>query len=278
MIDLHTHTLASDGSLTPTELYLRAERLGLDAIALTDHNSSSGLCEFLNAARGGQVRAIAGVEFSTDHLGHDLHIIALDLDIKYFPVVTDMMDEYQRLKTESNIELVRKLRAGGYDISYEELVRERGDGKINRGIIGTALVDKGYFSSVPESFEKVLGFDRGFYTPPRRISSLDAIRLIKSWGAIAIWAHPFLNFNEEQVRKFLELALPCGLDAMEVFYPTYDELTTSLALSLTREYGILPSGGSDFHGKVKPDIELGVGRGDLNIPISVLDDLLSLKK
>ena len=156
LCDLHTHSTSSDGSLTPTELLRAAESIGLDAIALCDHNTVAGLPEFLQAAEGSSVEAIPGCEFSSDYMGIDLHIIGLFIPEDQFGRVTAMLQETQQCKERSNLDLVARLAEDGYVIDYPALREQAGDGFINRANIARELVKEGYVPSVRDAFSQLL--------------------------------------------------------------------------------------------------------------------------
>lgn len=274
MCDLHTHSTSSDGSLTPTELLRAAEAIGLDAIALCDHNTVAGLPEFLKAAEGSPVEAIPGCEFSSDYMGIDLHIIGLFIPENQYGRITAMLAETQQNKERSNLDLVARLAKDGYVIDYPALRAEAGDGFINRANIAQALVAKGYVPSVKDAFSQLLSAKGKYYTPPKRLGSFEVIDFIKSIGAVAILAHPFLNLKEEsQLRAFLDEAVKHGLDAMETIYTAYSDETTALAKQIAAEYSLKESGGSDFHGNAKPATALGIGKGNLKVPTEILRKL-----
>ena len=272
--DLHTHSTYSDGTLTPAQLLSAAEEAGLCAVALTDHNTVSGLPAFMEAAKQSTVEAVCGSEFSTDYQGTELHILGLYLRPEHFDAITDLMEDAQRRKEESNRALVEALNRAGYALDYESIKTRSPSGMINRAHIAMALTEQGYTADRQEAFSKLLSPKCGYYQPPQRIDAFDMIRKIKEMGAVAVLAHPFLSIKEEAVlRTFLSTAVEAGLDGMEVYYSTFDEEQTQKALELTKEFGILPSGGSDFHGGNKPDIQLGKGRGALSVPMTLLEEL-----
>lgn len=264
--DLHTHSTYSDGTLTPRELVEAAVEAGLCAVALTDHNNVSGLPEFFAAAAGRAIEPIGGVELSTDYDGTELHLLGLLLDAQYFDEINAGMLDYKVRKEESNLRLTDALRRAGYDIDYAAVRDRTPDGQVNRALIGAALVEKGYVSSIKEAFEKLLSEKRGYYVPPKRISVFDAIEYLHTVGAVTILAHPLLNLTAEELEQFLPQAKAAGLDGMETRYSTYDAAESAAALQLAQRYGLLESGGSDFHGANKPDIALGRGRGALFVP------------
>lgn len=277
MCDLHTHSTASDGSLTPTELIRAAEAIGLDAIALCDHNTVSGLREFLQAAENSSVTAIPGCEFSSDYMGIDLHIIGLFIPETQYDRITAVLTQTQVEKERSNLDLVANLAKDGYVIDYPALRAQAGDGFINRANIASALVEKGYVPSVKDAFSQLLSPKGKHYNPPKRMDTFEVIDFIKSIGAVAILAHPFLNLKEEaQLRAFLDEAVKHGLDAMETIYTAYSPETTVLAKQIAAEYSLLESGGSDFHGAAKPATALGTGKGNLKVPTEILHKLQAL--
>lgn len=278
--DMHMHSIFSDGTDTPTQLIEKAEHLGLSAVALCDHNTVSGLPEFLKAAEGKCVTAVPGVEFSTAYKERELHILALFIKEKFYEDIMNLVSEADQRKEESNIDLIHNLNQAGYKLDYEKIKSERPDGRVNRAHIAAALTEAGYVSSIEEAFQNILAKKHGYYHPPKRLDALEIIRYIKSIGAVAVWAHPFFNLKEKQVREFLNDAKPCGLDGMETIYSTYSDEETKLAISIAKEYVLLQSGGSDYHGNNKPNIQIGIGRGSLRIPnifFKEMEKLVNLK-
>ena len=272
--DLHTHSHFSDGTYSPAELVKEAEAKGLSAIMLCDHNTVDGLGEFFAAAKDSVVEAIGGVEFSTDYGDVELHIIGMFIKPEHFDAVDSRVTELRRRKEESNVTLVQNLAKDGYDIDYDE-IKAATPGIVNRAHIAAKLTEKGYTGSIKEAFATLLAKDGKYFVQPRRLDVFETIEFIKSIGAVAVLAHPFLNLSESELREFLPEAIRHGLDGMEVLYSTYDSETTALSVSIAREYGLAESGGSDFHGARKPDIELGTGRGDLGVPDTFLQNLRS---
>lgn len=266
--DLHTHSIFSDGTDTPEALVRQAEALGLDALALTDHNTIAGLPRFLAAAEGSSVEAVPGIEFSAEYRGGDLHILALFVRREHFDAVSDLVALPDRWKRESNLDLAEKLTRAGFPIDYAALEAATPGGHVNRAHFGRELVRLGYADTVEEAFQKFLKACCGFYTPPRRLDALETVAFIRSIGAVCVLAHPWLNLKtREALEEFLTQAVPAGLDGMEVRYSKFSQEESNLGLEITKKYGILPSGGSDYHGKaVKPDISMGTGRGNLEVP------------
>lgn len=254
--DLHTHSVYSDGTWTPRQLLEAAAKEAL-TIALTDHNTVSGLPEFMEIAAELGIEAVPGTEFSTDYQGKELHIVALFLRPEHYAAVRDYVAEGDRLKDQSNRDLICRLQAAGYAIDYQQILDKTPDGRVNRALIGAELVEKGYVATVKEAFATLLKEKHGFYVPPKRPDAYDTIAFIRTLGAVPVLAHPYLSMEPEMVEAFLPEAVARGLLAMETRYTTYDAPTTALAQQVAARFGLLESGGSDFHGAVKPNNPLG---------------------
>ncbi len=276
--DLHTHSIFSDGTASPTEIVENALQLRLSAVALTDHNTIAGLPEFLSAAQKYNasskypIEAISGIEISTGHNNKELHIVGLFLQPAYFSTVTDFLSNINRQKEESNRNLIHALNQAGYHISYDELQAHH-QGNINRAVIASELMKKGYIYNVKEAFKWLLTPASGYYVPPKRLSSLEAISFLHSIHAVPVLAHPFSDLTQSELCAFLPEAKKAGLVAMETHYANYTKEITGIATKIAKDFGILESGGSDYHGKNKPDIFLGVGKSSLKVPYSFVQNL-----
>ncbi len=271
--DLHLHSSCSDGTLAPRELVAMAREAGLSPVALTDHNTVRGLGEFLAEAEKQGVEALAGIEFSVNYHGRELHLLALGVDEKYFVEIEEMMDNYLKIRERTNREMVEALRGGGYLIDYDEIYAKSGNGYVNRAHIARELTEKGYTTSVRAAFDTLLRKDGPYFRPRIYPDVFDMIEYIGRIGAVSILAHPFLQFDEEGLREFLTEAKGRGLCGMETVYTEYSEEQTALAKAIAKEFGLLESGGSDFHGSTKPDVAFGVGFGNLRIPTSFAEKI-----
>lgn len=274
--DLHTHSHFSDGSYSPAWLIARAKESGL-AIALTDHNTVAGLPEFLTEADKQGVRAIPGIEFSTVCHGTELHLVGLFIEPEYYGYLEAVAGDFHRRKAEANREMVRRLNAAGYAIDYDTLVARSLTGHINRAHMATALVEQGYVSCPQEAFDRLLDESLPFYVSCERLETAEAVRILRSISAVPILAHPLQELTEEELRAILPELKEAGLMGLETHHSSYDDISIEKATAIAREFGLLPSGGSDFHGRAKPDIRLGVGKGNLHIPLSFLDTLEEAK-
>jgi len=268
--DLHTHSHYSDGTASPREIIAQAASLGLAAVALTDHNTVAGLPDFLQAAAAQGVRAIPGVEISTGYDGRELHIVGLFIAPEAYDRITDFLSVINIRKEASNRQLIDALAGIGFPLDYEA-IRERHKGNINRAVIAAEMLEKGYISEINAAFKGVLSARSGVYVPPERIPAFEAIAFLRSIGAVPVVAHPYLNMTQEKLEVFLPEAQKHGLVAMETRYSTYTPETTEAAIRTAARFGLLESGGSDYHGTNKPDIALGSGRGNLCVPAGLAD-------
>ena len=272
--DLHTHSTYSDGTCTPAEIIAQAETIGLSAVALTDHNTVAGLPDFMAAAQNSSVEAVPGVEISCQYGDTELHLVGLYLPMENLDVITVYLESLNRKKEESNRQLIRNLNQAGYLLDYDEILQAHPDGTVNRAVIATTMLEKGYVSSINEAFDGVLSVKAGFYVPPQRLTFFNAIALLRYVEAVPVLAHPFLNLKtEESLRTCLQEAVPKGLVAMETMYSSYSPETEAAAQRIAKEFGLLESGGSDFHGQTKPHISLGFGKGNLSVPFSFAEVL-----
>lgn len=273
--DLHAHSVFSDGTYTPSELIAEAKCLDL-IIALTDHNTAAGLPEFMDAAREQGVTAVPGVEFSTEYQGKELHLLGLFVLPEHYAAVERMVKEQHVLKEISNMELVERLNQAGYLIDYAKVKGRNPNGNANRAHVAAELMEHGYVTSIREAFDTILSDEGGFYVAPSRLALTDVIQDLRRIGVLPVLAHPLQELTEPELRELLPHAIEAGLVGMETMHSSYSVETISLAEKIAAEFHLLPSGGSDFHGSVKPDISLGTGRGGLRISSKIYSDLSAL--
>lgn len=283
--DLHTHSNYSDGSLPPAELVRMAEYKGLSALALTDHNTAAGLPEFMKAGESSKVITVAGCEFSTEYTlcaddgesrVQELHIVGLFFDESVWGSVEEYVSEHMKNKKISNQNMIKRLQDAGYDITYDEVSAITDAGEFNRAHIARILCRKGYIERPADAFEELLKEGCGFYIPPKRPDVFETIKFIKKNGAVSVLAHPFLELSADELRCFLRAAKPAGLDAIETNYSKFDDEIIKQACAIAGEMELARSGGSDFHGDAKPDVEMGTGRGSLEVPFDYYEDLRSI--
>lgn len=272
LCDLHTHSIFSDGSCTPEEIIAQARELDL-VVALTDHNTVSGLPAFLEAAREQGVTAVPGIEFSTGHQGKELHLVGLFIGEAHYDTLERVAKEFHVLKEIRNMEMVERLNEAGYHIDYFDVKRRNPDGNANRAHVAAELMEHGYVSSITEAFSTLLAEGSGFYVPAERLATAEGIRLLRRIRAVPVLAHPLQDLTPEALRSILPELVEAGLLAMETRHSSYDPEQMATADAIAAEFGLLASGGSDFHGSNKPDIRLGSGKDNLAIPRGIYEDL-----
>ncbi|MEW6735297.1 MAG: PHP domain-containing protein [Acidobacteriota bacterium] len=272
MIDLHTHTTASDGSLTPRELVMRAARQGVRALAVTDHDTLDGLAEAMAAGREFGVEIVPGLEISAEFSTGTMHIlgyyIALDA-----PVLSSQLAQLRDARNQRNPRIVAKLQALGFDITLDEVEAKAGGVVIGRPHFARVMVEKGYVATAQEAFDRFLAKGAAAYVDKARLEPSAAIEAIRGAGGVAVLAHPYQlrTRDEAELNKIVASLKEAGLDGMEVIYSRHSATQIEQYQRLASHYELLITGGSDFHGITKPDIEVGVGLGELNIPAELLD-------
>lgn len=274
-IDLHTHSTASDGTCTPTEIIKLSEQQNIGAVALTDHDTVAGLDEFIDAAAKSSVIAVPGVEISTTFERREVHIVGLFIKHKSNKL-NAFLKEIQQGRHVRNQHIIAKLQSRGYDITLEEAAAHADGDIVGRPHIARTLLKKGEFASMEEVFEKLLKRGRPGYAPRPMTSPVEAIAQIHAANGIAVWAHPiFRQINEYQwCRKAIKYLLKRhGLDAIEVYYSSFNHEQSSALLAYAEEFELARSGGSDFHGD-SHDAKLGIGNGGLHVPFEFYEELL----
>ena len=272
--DLHSHSVFSDGTYTPEEIIAEAKRLDL-IVALTDHNTAAGLPDFMAAAREQGVTAVPGVEFTTEYNGKELHLLGLFILPEHYAAVERMAKEQHVLKEINNMEMVERLNQAGYLIDYAKVKGRNPTGNANRAHVAAELLEQGYVAAIAEAFDTLLGPASGFYVPPQQLQMLDVIRDLRRIGILPVLAHPLQELTEAELKDLLPVAIEAGLVGMETMHSSYTPEVICLAEKIASQFRLLPSGGSDFHGSVKPDISLGTGKGWLQIPTTIYSDLLA---
>lgn len=275
MIDLHCHSTFSDGTYTPSQLIQMACQKKMTALALTDHDTIDGIDEFLQAAQATNVCAIPGIEFSTSWYGASLHIVGLFID-HHHPALKAKLTELINSRHHRNLKIIERLQELGCEITFEEVQAETQGKSIGRPHIARVLVRKGYCNSIQETFNKYIGQKQKAYVRRFLPMPSEMIELIHEIGGVAIWAHPLSHGKKSlsRTRSIVSRLQTSHLDGIECFYADYKDLQTQLAKDVANEFGLLYSGGSDFHGENIPDLELGIGYGNLNISDQLLPPII----
>jgi len=280
-IDLHIHSSASDGTVAPGELPALAAAANLTAAALTDHDTVDGLDDFLACQnRFPQVELIPGVELSSRIGAREIHIVGLYIDY-HNSFLQDFLQQMRRSRIERATLMQAKLRSLGYEITWDDLLAiGMSDSVPGRPHFAQVLVKKYNFPDHATVFERLLKRNAPGYVPRELPPPEAAIAAIKKAGGIAVWAHLFSSRNNENnfVRRTLPALKNAGLDALEAYYSEYTPTQTANALRIANEFSLQLTGGSDFHGTLHPDVQLGCGRGNLLVPDELLDPLHRLKE
>jgi 3',5'-nucleoside bisphosphate phosphatase len=274
MIDLHAHTTASDGSLTPTELVALARETGLSALGVTDHDTVGGLPEAVDAARAAGLELVPGVELSVDYPHGQFHLLGYFVDFTSRTLL-DRLQYLQDYRFRRNEKMVELMQQHGLPITLEDIAREAGGKVIGRPHMALALMRKGVVSSTQEAFDQYLADGKPCHLPKVKLLPADAIALLHSAGAVTVLAHPkYLRVEDpDALRTELASFKEQGLDGIEVYYSQHSEAETALYMEIARELRFVISGGSDFHGRSKPTVKLGVVYQGDGVPDQVLEAL-----
>jgi len=273
LIDLHSHTYESDGSCSPSELIEEAVRAQVDILGITDHDTFTGYDQALPAGRHAGVELVCGIELSTKLHGRAVHLLGYFLNQDGLSPFRDWVLELQASRRERNVRLVARLRELGFDINLEE-VEARGRGMTGRPHFAQVMVAKGYVRDLRQAFDDYLDESAIAYVYRQEPQFNEGVERIRNAGGIASLAHP-VRVNGDLPTLMPELC-GWGLNALEAYHSDHSPADTQLYLELARKYGLLVTGGSDFHGAVKPGVKLGSGcDGNLQIPHDLLERLKS---
>lgn len=275
IIDLHVHSTYSDGSLTPEQLVTLAGQTGLSAFALTDHDTTDGIDSALQAAKNTGIEVIPGIEFSTRWQHRDIHVLGYFTDW-HAPSFQQKLHGFLDARNSRNQKMCERIRERtGFPISVEALTESFPDAVITRAHMAAWLVEQGYVPTRNIAFDKYLGDHASCFVPKEEVTPADAIRLILSHGGIPVLAHPLLYaLSRRQIPLLVGELKAEGLMGIEALYVLNRGSDESFVRSLAQKYDLLITGGSDFHGKNKPDIALGTGlKSNLSVPYRILEEL-----
>lgn len=271
-IDLHTHSTASDGSMLPAELVRYAKQKGLKAIAITDHDTTDGLYDAVQEGKKLGIEVISGIEISAD-FNPEMHILGYFLNGDYFGIA-EILADFRLKREERNPKIVRKLNDLGLKITMEEVLAKSSGGVTGRPHIAKVLIEKGYVGSMEEAFDRYLVSGRPAYFKKDKLNPHQCIIQINAAGGLPVLAHPiYLNMDYEQLDALLGELAEAGLKGIEAYYVDNTPEQTEMLLGLADRHSLLVTGGSDFHGSFKPDIDIGIGRGSLRVPYELLENM-----
>ena len=274
MIDLHTHTTFSDGSLTPTQLVEAAAAMGLTAVAVTDHDTVDGLPEALAAGERLGIEVVGGVEINLEHERVTMDMLGYFLGGCPSDELIRELAELRVYRDERNARIVERLAGLGFTLDAADLAAAAENGSVGRPHIGEALVRHGYVSSVSEAFALYLRRGAPAWVDRRRLTLGAAVRLLRASGGVPVLAHPgLIRTDGAGLDHLLRDAAKAGMVGLECYYPLHAETAVKAFLVLAGKYGLVATGGSDFHGSVKPNARLGVGPGGMAFPDELLTSL-----
>jgi 3',5'-nucleoside bisphosphate phosphatase len=281
-IDLHIHSTASDGTCTPSEILRMASEIGLEAISITDHDTLEGIRSALSGCDPAYPRLLTGVEISTRapqgfQVGGSLHIIGYGVDIDDQPLQL-ALGELQTARDARVPLIVKQLNAIGIPLSMTHVMAQAGEGSLGRPHIARALVEMGVAADIDDVFDRLLSKGRPGYVDKYRIPCRQAIDLIRQAGGVAVLAHPYLvpgGDQSDSLAKLLHALCDCGLEGIETYYPQHTPQAVALCLEMARRFDLLVTGGTDFHGDLSPDIQIGRGKDDMHIAFELYEALIA---
>jgi len=283
-IDLHIHSTASDGTFTPSEIIERALQLDLKAIAITDHDTIDGTKSVLSSGIPPAIDFLTGVEISSPpppsiQCSGNLHILGYDFDPDH-PGLNRMLKVVQQARLERNPKIIQCLSRLGFEISLAEVAESAGDKQIiGRPHIAMLMMKKGFVRSIQEAFERWIGTGKPAYVEKYAPDCQQVIGTIRSAGGISVLAHPgLLNIKDEnEFRHLMQKLKAMSLRGLEAYYSKHSPKLIAYYADFAREHGLLITGGSDFHGALKKDIEMGSGKGDLFVPYELYLQLIAAR-
>jgi predicted metal-dependent phosphoesterase TrpH len=267
--DLHVHTSESDGTLTPGQLVKQALSSGLSAIAIVDHDTVGAIAEALAAAQDTDLEVIPGIELTAQYEKQEIHILGYFLDCQN-KALLKQLSLLQLNRIERVHKIVKNLEEQGVKLNAQDVFDISGKGTVGRMHIAKALVKAGLVTTTAEAFRKYIGDKSPAYVLGFNLSPAEAINLIKEAGGVAVLAHPYMLHNDELINELVGW----GLQGIEVYYPEHSQSMVNFYLDLAKKLNLLVTGGSDFHGSVKPDIKLGM----IKIPIQLVEKLRQLSR
>jgi 3',5'-nucleoside bisphosphate phosphatase len=270
LIDLHSHTDQSDGSLSPAGLIDEARACGVEVLGITDHDTFVGYDQAVPLARDAGVELLCGIELSTKLDGHSVHLLGYFFQPEKLAILRDWVVEMQAARRDRNVRLAERLRELGMDITIEE-AEARGRGMTGRPHFAQIMLEKGYVSNIRQAFDDYLDESAKGYVFRREPLLAEAVERIRNVGGLASLAHPVRVKGD--VPALIPELCAAGLNGIEAYHSDHSSADVASYLELARRYGLLVTGGSDFHGDVKPGVRLGVGDGNLHVPREVYDRL-----
>ena len=272
-VDLHVHSNASDGTFSPSQVVELAKNAGLDAFALTDHDTTAGVPEALEKGRDLNIEVIPGIEVSSSFDGTEIHILGLFVNSDD-PVLAAMLENMRISRDRRNEKMLENLAADGISFTKEEICGDNPDTIITRAHIAHALVAKGICSGMDQAFKRYLQYGGRYCPQKEHLSPEEVVKTLISNGAFVALAHPFpYKFGDKKTEELIAHMADLGMKGLEVYHSSNNKLESMKLQEMAVRHHLLPTGGSDFHGGNKPDISIGTGRGGLRVSSLLLEDI-----
>jgi len=273
LIDLHVHSNASDGSLTPSEVADEAIKMNLKAIALTDHDTIDGIPEILDYTKDKDIEIVPGIELSCYYNKREIHILGFYVDYEN-PELSKELATLKQAREGRNIKMVELMQKDGLNITMDKLLHGNPDSVITRAHFARVLVEEGICKDKEVAFKKYIGIGCKYYLPKPEVTCETAMRILTTYSKGAFLAHPLLyHFGYAQIEELLMYLKDLGLKGIEAYHSSNNSYESDKLRSLALKHNLMISGGSDFHGIIKPNIQMGRGRGGMKVPIRLLDEI-----
>lgn len=278
LIDLHVHSNASDGTLSPADVVALAVKKELKAIALTDHDTIAGIGEAKKAAEKFPIEIIPGTELSCVYHGEEIHILGLFVNPEDKDFVAGI-ENLRMIREQRNEEMIRRFNQSRLSITLDEVRGKNPDTVITRAHFARVLCEKGYVKNTDQAFKNYLTYGGPYCPKKEQITPERAMELLTSSKASPVLAHPYLyHLGDAKTEELVAFLKGLGLQGLEVYHSSNNQHESGKLKGLAKKYGLFPTGGSDFHGSNKPDIDLGCGRGRLRISALLLDDIKKIRQ
>lgn len=276
LIDLHVHSNASDGSFTPSQVADLAIDAGLKAIALTDHDTIDGIAEIIDYTKDKQLEVVPGIELSCYYQKREVHILGFYVDYEN-PELNRELKVLKEAREGRNIKMVELMQRDGLNVTMEKLLHGNPDSVITRAHFARVLVEEGICKDKDTAFRKYIGIGCKYYLPKPQVTCETAMNILTKYSKASFLAHPLLyHLGYSQIEELLVYLKSLGLKGLEAYHSSNNAYESDRLRQIAASLDLKISGGSDFHGIIKPNIRLGAGRGNMRVHYKLLEDIKKL--
>lgn len=276
LIDLHVHSNASDGSFTPSQVADLAIDAGLKAIALTDHDTIDGIAEIIDYTKDKQLEVVPGIELSCYYQNREVHILGFYVDYEN-PELNRELKVLKEAREGRNIKMVELMQRDGLNVTMEKLLHGNPDSVITRAHFARVLVEEGVCKDKDTAFRKYIGIGCKYYLPKPQVTCETAMNILTKYSKASFLAHPLLyHLGYSQIEELLVYLKSLGLKGLEAYHSSNNAYESDRLRQMAAGLDLKISGGSDFHGIIKPNIRLGAGRGNMRVHYKLLEDIKKL--